>query len=189
MQLQTFLFAIDPVLIAPYRWLAPAAAGYLFGTLVLCFYGVCIGDLSATLVAYLNRRYIAKLRRKMEHNHKLSEQALMRGDKESFKAVNKQGLDAFGYSFSMGAALFSVSIWPLPFCLAWLHLRFADSPLLLPAALPLIGGKSVHYFTSFILAYILVRICYSLIMARLAWYKSWKNRVTTVDDISDGGDT
>lgn len=189
MDLQTFLAVIDPWLIAPYRAVTPAAAGYLLGTTVLALYCVVIGDLSATLVAFLNRGYLSKLRRKMEHHHHLSEKALMMGDKESYKAVNKQGLDAFGYSFSMGAALFCVSIWPMPFALAWLNSRFAEAPLQLPAALPLLGGREVHYFTSFLLFYILVRIAYSLIMARVAWYKAVKARITGLGGVPESDRT
>jgi hypothetical protein len=178
MDLQTVLTFFDPLLIAPYRAVAPAAAGYLLGTTVLALYCVVIGDLSATLVAFFNRGYLTKLRWKMEHNHQLSEKALMMGDKESYKAVNKQGLDAFGYSFSMGAALFCVSIWPMPFALAWLNSRFLEAPLQVPTALPLLGGREFHFFTSFLLLYILVRIGYSLIMARVTWYKVIKARAT-----------
>jgi len=180
MDLQTTLTFFDPWLIAPYRAVTPAAAGYLRGTAVVAPYCVVIGDLAATLVAFLNRGYLTKLRRKMDHHHRLSEKALMMGDKESYKAVNKQGLDAFGYSFSMGAALFCVSIWPMPFALAWLNLRFAEAPLGLPAALPLLGGRELHYFTSFLLLYILIRIGYSLIMVRANWYTAIKARVTGV---------
>jgi hypothetical protein len=188
MDLQTFLTIIDPWLIAPYRALTPALAGYLFGTAVLAFYCVVVGDLSATLVAFFNRGYLTKIRRKMEHHHRLSEKALMMGDKESYKAVNRQGLDAFGYSFSMGAALFCVSIWPMPFTLAWLNLRFAETPLELPMYLPLLGGRQVHYFTSFLLLYIAVRILYSLTMGRVSWYKAFKARVTGTDRSDIPGD-
>ncbi|MCB2217722.1 hypothetical protein [Desulfofustis glycolicus] len=187
MDLQTFLTLIDPWLIVPYRAVAPAVAGYLLGTTILALYCVVIGDLSATLVAFLNRGYLSKLRRKMEHHHHLSEKALMMGDKESYKAVNKQGLDAFGYSFSMGAALFCVSIWPMPFALAWLNSRFAEAPLQLPATLPLLGGRELHYFTSFLLLYILARIGYSLIMGRVAWYKAIKARVTGLGGVPEPG--
>ncbi len=112
----------------------------------------------------------------MDRNHDLSEQALKMGDKESYKAVNRQALDAFGYSFSLGAAIFCVSIWPMPFMLAWLHLRFADAPLELPLDLPLLGS-SIHYFPSFLLLYIAVRIIYSRVMALFPWYTEMKARL------------
>ncbi len=171
-----YLLALDPWLIAPFRWLSSATEGYLFGTVLLALQCVILGDLSATAVAYLNRKYIRRLQEKMDHHHNLSELALIQGDKESFKAVNSQALDAFGYSFSLGAAIFCVSIWPLPFSLAWLHLRFAEAPLELPFHVPLLG-QSVHYFASFLLLYIAVRMAYSLTIGRLPWYAAFKTRV------------
>ncbi|EKD34730.1 MAG: hypothetical protein ACD_75C02215G0002 [uncultured bacterium] len=171
-----FLLLLDPWFIAPFRWLPTATAGYLLGTAILALQCIIIGDLSATLITYLNRGYLSKIQEKMDRNHNLSEQALMQGDKESYKAVNRQGLDAFGYQFSMGAAIFCVSIWPMPFSLAWLHMRFAEAPLELTVQLPLLG-QSVHYFASFLLLYIAVRMSYSFIMTRQAWYAGVKARV------------
>ncbi|GLI32592.1 hypothetical protein DAMNIGENAA_00250 [Desulforhabdus amnigena] len=109
----------------------------------------------------------------MNHHHNLSEKALRLGDKESYKAVNRQALDAFGHSFSLGAAIFCVSIWPMPFVLAWMHLRFADAPLELSFRLPFLGS-TVHYFASFLLLYIAVRMLYSMVMNRFEWYSRLK---------------
>ena len=171
-----FLIALDPWLIAPFRWPDAPMAGYLLGIAILGLQCVVIGDLSATLVAFINRRFLGAIGEKMERNRKLSEMALMMGDKASYRAVNRQALDAFGHSFSMGAAIFCVSIWPLPFALAWLHLRFNEAPLELPVSLPLLGS-SVHYFPSFLLTYIAVRIGYGMLMGRLPWYTAFKRRV------------
>jgi hypothetical protein len=113
----------------------------------------------------------------MDHNHNLSETALRLGDKESYKAVNKQGLEAFGHSFSLGAAIFCVSIWPMPFALAWLSLRFIDAPLELPFAMPFVGN-TLEYFPSFLLLYIATRMIYSAIMNRMTWYRTTKARLS-----------
>jgi hypothetical protein len=170
------LLWLDPWLIAPFRWLSSAPSGYLLGIVLLALQCVILGDISATLVSYLNRDYIRNLRAKMDRHSNLSELALMHGDKESFKAVNRLALDAFGYSFSMGAAIFSVSIWPMPFALAWLHLRFAEAPLTLPVELPLVGN-SVQYLASFVLLYIAVRVVYSQVCRRISWYGPLKAAV------------
>jgi len=171
-----YLLALDPWFIAPFRWLPSAMAGYFFGTLVLALQCIILGDLTATAVAYLNRDYLRKIQEKMDRNHNLSELALIQGDKESYKAINRQALDAFGYSFSMGGAIFCVSIWPMPFLLAWLHLRFAEAPLELSVNLPFVGS-SVNYFASFLLLYIAVRMVYSLVMGRLSWYAGLKAKI------------
>ncbi|TKB05747.1 hypothetical protein [Desulforhopalus sp. IMCC35007] len=170
------LLFLDPWLIAPFRWLPSATAGYLLGIVLLAIYCILLGDLSASLVTLINKKYIRKIQAKMDHNHELSESALKVGDKESFKAINKQGLDAFGHSFSLGAAIFCVSIWPMPFALAWLSLRFVDAPLELPFHMPFLGN-TVEYFPSFLLLYIATRMVYSAIMSRVTWYKTTKARL------------
>jgi hypothetical protein len=152
-------------------------AGYLLGTVLLAIYCIFIGDLSASLVTLANKKYIRKMQEKMDHNHNLSETALKLGDKESYKAVNKQGLEAFGHSFSLGAAIFCVSIWPMPFALAWLSLRFIDAPFELPFSMPFIGN-TVEYFPSFLMLYIATRIIYSAIMNRMNWYRTTKARLS-----------
>lgn len=171
--LTPFLLTVDPWLIAPYRWPTSATAGYLLGTLILISQCLLLGDLGATVVSYINRPHLRRFQREMENHHDLSEAALRQGDKESYKAVNRQGLEAFGSSFSLGAAIFSVSIWPLPFALAWLQMRFGDAPLELPWHLPLIDSE-IPYLTSFVLLYIGCRISYGLLMNRVPWYRRLK---------------
>ncbi len=175
--LSPFFLVLDPWLIAPFRWLPSATAGYLLGVVVLALYCIIVGDLSATLVTYFNTKYIKKIQAKMDHHHHLSEQALMQGDKESYKAVNSQALDAFGHSFSLGAAIFCVSIWPMPFALAWLNIRFADAPLELPFNLPFLGN-TIEYFPSFLLLYIATRMTYSWIVRKMSWYSGLKARLS-----------
>ncbi|MGD8542974.1 MAG: hypothetical protein PVI39_11840, partial [Desulfobacteraceae bacterium] len=92
--LTRFLIALDPWLIAPFRWPDTPMAGYLLGIAILGLQCVVIGDLSATLVAFINRRYLGTIGEKMERNRRLSEMALMMGDKASYRAVNRQALDA-----------------------------------------------------------------------------------------------
>ena len=89
------------------------------------------------------------------------------GDKESYKAVNRQALDAFGYSFSMGAAIFCVSIWPMPFSLAWLHCGSPRRRWNCRLICRLSGHRCITSprFCCFILP---VRMIYSLVMRRLA---------------------
>jgi len=165
----TLILFLDPFFIAPFRMVSSPVFGYLLGTAVLTFLCFILGDVSAMGVKFLNRKYVRKIQNDMDRHHHLSEKALMMGDKESYKAVNRQALDAFGHSFSLGGAIFCVSIWPLPFALAWMDSRFAHAPLELPFSLPFLGG-SIHYFASFILIYIAVRIMGSALIHLLPWY-------------------
>jgi len=174
--INSFFLFLDPWLIAPFRWLPSPTAGYLLGVMLLALQCILLGDLSATLVSLLNRRYIRKIQEQMNHHHNLSEKALLLGDKASYKAVNSQALDAYGHSFSLGAAIFTVSIWPMPFALAWLSLRFTDAPLELPFNLPLLGA-SIEYFPSFLLIYLVIRTAYSMTMRNFCWYSTVKARL------------
>jgi len=172
-----FLFFFDPWLISPFRWLPSPTAGYIVGVVFLALQCVILGDISATVVAFFNGKYLRKIQGDMDRHHNLSEQALMLGDKASYKAVNRQALDAFGHSFSLGAAIFCVSIWPMPFALAWLSLRFADAPLELSFSLPFLG-RTVEYFPSFLLLYIVTRMIYSTVMSKCTWYSGLKVKIT-----------
>jgi len=172
----TLILFLDPFFIAPFRMVSSPALGYLLGTAVLALLCFILGDISAMGVKFLNRKYIRKIQKDMDRHHHLSEKALMMGDKESYKAVNRQALDAFGHSFSLGGAVFCVSIWPLPFALAWMDSRFAQAPLELPFSLPFLGSN-IHYFASFILIYIAVRIMGSAAIRRFSWYSGLTARL------------
>lgn len=168
--MQDLLLFLDPWLIAPYRLPGSAVAGFWLGTAVLCLYCVLLGDAAHLGVLALNRRHVARFRAEMERQNELAETALKMGDKASYKAVNRQALDAFGHSFSLGAAMFASSLLPLPFALAWMHLRFAAAAPELPFALPLVGRQPTYLFYS-VLLYILVRVVYGKAMLRLSPYR------------------
>lgn len=160
---------IDPLLIMPYRLPGNALVGFFFGTACVALLCVVIGDISQLIVSYLNRKRLGELQAAMLHNHKLSETALRMGDKESYKAVNKQGHDAFGHFFSLGAALFCVSIWPMPFILGWMTDRFNGVTPVLPWELPITGANPPIVFW-FLLLYIPLRMAYAKILGRFPWY-------------------
>ena len=164
------LLFLDPWLIAPYRLPASATAGFWLGTAVLCLYCTVLGDAAYLGVLALNRRRMAAFRTEMEHHNDLAETALRMGDKASYKAVNKQALDAFGHSFSLGAAIFTSSLTPVPFALAWMHLRFAQAAPALPFSLPLLG-RDPNYLFYFLLLYILIRVVYGRCMLLLPPYR------------------
>jgi len=166
----SLLLLLDPWLIAPFRLPASATAGFFLGTVVLCLYCVLLGDAAYLGVLALNRKHMAKFKTEMEHHNEMAETALKMGDKASYKAVNTQALDAFGHSFSLGAAIFTSSLLPLPFALAWMHLRFAQAAPALPVDLPLVAHEPGYLFY-FVLLYILVRMTYGKLMRHLGPYR------------------
>ncbi len=160
---------LDPLFIAPYRLPGNAVVGFVLGTAVLALWCIALGSALSLCATRINRRRLAELRHGMEHHHKLSEAALRAGDKESYKAVNSQAHDAFGHYFSLGGAMFCVSIIPLPFALAWMDMRFAGATPELPWDAPLIGQQPSIVFW-FLLLYIPLRITYANVMSRTGWF-------------------
>lgn len=170
------LLWLDPVLIAPYRWLDAPMAAFLLGTFVLCLWCVILGDAASLGAARLNRKLYAGYLEDMVHHHNLSVKAIGRGDKAGYKAVNRQAHEAFGKYFFSQAAAFSVSIWPVPFALAWLDLRFHTVVFTLP-----FFDAGVGYTFFFFPLYILTRLVYARVMRRFPAYRRMKRAVSHDD--------
>lgn len=98
--MKSFLLWIDPWCIAPYRWFPELPEwGYMVGTCVLAAQTVVLGLLTLRLGQRMHAARLKELRTEMRHYHKLSERALRESGKEAYKAVNRQGHEAFGYYF------------------------------------------------------------------------------------------
>lgn len=154
---------LDALLIAPYRVLSPAVAGFYLGTFCLTLYCLVLGEISLAAVYVWNREHYANQTREMVRMHNLSIQAIKNKDKESFKATNKVANDYFGKSFFARAALFSVSIWPVPFALGWLDIRFTGIDI---HQVPFLGNN-LRYPFIFIALYIIVRFTFSKIRPKV----------------------
>ena len=118
---------------------------------------VLLGLLTLRLGQRMHAARLKELRTEMRHYHKLSERALRESGKEAYKAVNRQGHEAFGYYFSLNGALWVASLWPVPLALAWMQARFGTVSPSLPFSLPLLGPEPGFVFW-FVLAYIPLRL-------------------------------
>ena len=143
---------LDAILIFPYRLLPSPVAGFYCGTAVLALASLVVGRASYDAVWLFNRGHYAKEEGEMTRMHNLSVAAIEAGNKVAYKAANKEANEAFGKSFFAGAALFSVSIWPVPFALAWLAVRFDGVDV------PLFPGYDVRYNAVFLGCYIVLRL-------------------------------
>ncbi|EFL52865.1 conserved hypothetical protein [Solidesulfovibrio fructosivorans JJ]] len=143
---------LDAILIAPYRLLPNSTAAFYLGTAVLALACLLVGRITFDLVWLFNRKHYTKEEAEMVRMHNLSVAAIEARDKVAYKAANKEANEAFGKSFFAGAALFSVSIWPLPFVLAWLSMRFTDIDI------PLFPGYFVRYNAVFLGLYLIFRL-------------------------------
>jgi hypothetical protein len=157
---------LDPVLITLYRLTGDPLTDYYLGTFLLALLTVLVGEFTISLVYRVNRRHLEKLDSRYEDLSRLSTEALKRGDKESYKACNKEGNDAFGQLFFNKFGLSAASLWPIFFALAWMQERFAEIAL----PLPLIGLE-INYFFFFLLCYIAARIFFGRIKRKLPYFK------------------
>lgn len=157
---------LDPFLIVLYRLTGDPVTDYYIGTFLLALLTVLVGEFTISLVYRVNRRHLEKLDSRYEDLSHLSEEALKRGDKESYKAVNKEGNEAFGQLFFNKFGLSAASLWPCFFALAWMQERFADIGL----PLPLIGLE-INYFFFFAFCYVAARIFFGRIKRKLPYFK------------------
>lgn len=168
--LHRFLLSLDPWLIWAFRLVENPWIGFLFGIFILSLMCVVLGDVTSILARRFNRQVYGQYHDEMIRNHNLSVNAIKSADKAAYTAVNKQANEAFGKYFFSQAGAFTLSIWPLPFALAWMETRFGGVPLTLPFAFPGVG-QDVLYPFFFIPLYIVARIVYGKIMRRFAFYR------------------
>ncbi|MFW6323556.1 MAG: hypothetical protein ACOC0U_00700 [Desulfovibrionales bacterium] len=156
---------LDFVLIAPYR-LFSGGAGFALGTFVLTLWCILLGEASGFLAFLFNRKHYAEQMNEMVRMHNLSVRAIRHKDKESYKASNHWANEYFGKVFFAHVALFAVTIWPVPFALAWMGTRFSEILITVP-----ISGGELTYVAVFLLIYIPVRIVFSRIKKRIPFFQ------------------
>ena len=99
-----------------------------------------------------------------------------------------------GFFFAQ-IALAAGALWPVPFALAWMHIRFSDVDFALPFHVPYVGDY-VGYAFSFIPMYILVRILFVRLKPHLPYFSKISRflnqnpldggeRVMTLTDLED----
>jgi hypothetical protein len=159
-----FLSWIDSVLSAPYLWLGSRTfLGFMAATAPLALACTIIGEASMWLAGKVVGREIKTRSDKVRRYHDISLKALEQQDRKSFQAADKVAKEAFGQSFVLGLCLGIGSIWPCFFALGWLQHRFGYAHTV---KLPLVGWN-LGYVGAFIICYLVVRIAYGLVKARV----------------------
>lgn len=154
-----------------YRITGDSFVDYLIGTTILAFLCVIVGELSISVAIRINQRHLDAMSKEISEKEMLSMAAYRAGDKNGYKALNKDATDAWGKQFFTMAAYSAGIFWPLPFALAWMQTRFAAVEFPLAFPLSLIFGKSVGYIFTFIPLYILCRILFKYLRPHLPYLK------------------
>jgi len=148
--------AVDPFLIAPYRWASDPAWAWWLGTSALCLWCTLVGELTLGVAYRVNQRFAKERAEEMVSRHNQAMAALRAGDKEIYTGANKLANEAFGKAFFLQMAMGMSSLWPAFFGAAWLQERFAG--LLVPVPFLNVG---VRWLAAYVVLYILSRILFS----------------------------
>ncbi len=169
--LHTLYTATDLFLISFYRLTGIPILDFMIGTFNLSMLCVVTGELSVSLALKINKRYVDEMTREMTEKERLSMAALRSGDKEGYKALNKEATNAWGKRFFTMVAYSAGILWPLPFAMGWLGSRFADVDFLVAPPLSLAFENGVGYAFIFIPMYILTRILFKYMRPYLPYFK------------------
>lgn len=154
--IDTILLLVDPFLIFPFRITDISLLGFYIGTFALALNCVLLGRVTILGIMRINRTHYGKLEKETVHMHNLSVKAILAKDKDSYRACNKEANEAFGKYFFSQVGLGASLLWPIPFALHWMNMRFQWVSFPLP-----FGTASLNYAAIFILLYILARILFS----------------------------
>jgi hypothetical protein len=168
----------DYFLIYLYKVTGYPVADYFLGTFLLSFLTVLVGEFTISLVFRVNRSHLETLNARVEKMSRLSEQALGQGDEKGYRAINKEGNDAFGQLFFNKFGLSAASLWPIFFALAWMQERFASISLPLP-----FWGWGLNYVAFFILCYILARVFFGWLKPKLPYFRGVHQMLLSYDRI------
>jgi hypothetical protein len=172
---------LDSALIALYRLTGYPLVDYYIGTFLLALLTVLVGEFTISVVFKVNRRHLEKLNIRVEKMSRLSMEALSLGDKESYKACNKEGNDAFGHLFFNKFGLAAASLWPIFLSLAWMQGRFREVGLPLPWI-----DWNINYVLFFLLCYIPARMLFARMKPRLPYFRGIHQTLLTYEKNESG---
>ena len=157
---------LDPYLVFLYGLTGIQSLDGLIGTFVLALAVVVIGEFTLSLVFRANRKHLDTLNSKLKKFSDLSQEALRRGDAESYKALNRQANDAYGHVFFNKFGLSAAALWPIFFALDWMQPHFSQTGIAVPFYPP-----GVNYVVAFLCCYVLARIVFGRLKRHLPYFK------------------
>jgi hypothetical protein len=157
-----FFLILDTWLIAPFRWLTPAWAGFLFGTFVLALQSLFLGQLSLYILEIIQRRLQYQYEEETTRRQRLALIAIAARDKKAYLAQNDLAQQAYGKSMALSVGRFCASLWPAVMALSWMGSRFSHAPFPLPLTLE---GEPVSIPCAFI--FVLFFTTARLLLSRL----------------------
>lgn len=159
--------AIDPILEALYRLTGYPLIDFLLGTFILALAATVVGEFTISIVFRFNRKHIDELNGRFRRLNRMCEEALERGDQETYRLLNKEANDAHGRVFFSRFGLSAAALWPVFFALEGVQRIHLESAIPIPFT-----PWSANYVVVFILCYIAARLLFGRIKRRLPYFKT-----------------
>ncbi|SFM40293.1 hypothetical protein [Thermodesulforhabdus norvegica] len=160
---------LDSYLIELYRIIDDPIYAFFLGTFLLAALAVFIGQFSISLAFLANRRYMERLGEELTRWNNLSLEALAMGDRKAYEGANNQANEAFGKLFFLSVAHSAASLWPAPFFLGWMQIRFSGIEFPLPFSLPFVGS-TVGFAFFFIAFFAICHITFGKLQPHLPYF-------------------
>ncbi|WP_073037548.1 hypothetical protein [Desulfacinum infernum] len=139
---------------------------YVFHAASAAAVAVVVGECTLALAYWVQRSHLLSLRKQVAEFERLSKAAADQADPATYRAVNREGNEAYGKLFFFKVSLSAAALWPIFFALQWLQKRYAGVDLPLPGL-----GFGLNYVVLFLLSYIPLRILFSRITPKLPGFR------------------
>ena len=184
--LNQFYQIIDGPIIFFYRLSDIPIVDYMIGTFVLSMIAVIIGELTVSAALKANTPYLGQLSKAMKEKETMALKAYDAGDMAGYRALNKAATDAWGKKFFAMMGHSAAILWPIPFALGWMQMRFSSVSFEIAFPFSLVVD-SVGYTFSFFPIYILARIIFGQVRPWLPYFSTvHKNLLRTSADTPPG---
>jgi hypothetical protein len=142
---------------------------YIVSCFLVASVALVLGEITISLAYRINRGYLRKLNQEVREYQRLSEEASVVADSETYRIINREGNEAFGRLFFYKIALSAASLWPIFFALQWLQDRYGSRE-------PLIPGTSLeaNYFVCFLICYIGARVLLGKLKNKIPYFRQVK---------------
>lgn len=140
---------------------------FLLCSMVTATISVIVGEITISLAYRINRHYIHRLSKEVQRYQRLSEEASVLADPATYRAINREGNEAFGRLFFYKIALSAAALWPIFFALDWLQDRYAFQDVLIPGT-----SWEANYVAIFLICYVLARVLFGKVKGRIPYFRS-----------------
>ncbi len=168
---------IDPMLATLYGLTGHPVVDLVLGTFILALAAAVVGEFTISVVFRINRRHIDELNRRFRRLNRMCEEALERGDQDTYRLLNQEANDAHGRVFFSRFGLSAAALWPVFFALEGVQRLHRESAIPIP-----LTPWSANYVVVFIACYIAARILFGRLKRRLPYFKQQYAMLQAYDD-------